>query len=420
MNSKKNILIFSNINLIKGEASNTGNWILTLVEELLKYDKEYNIFIAFHDNTIKTIEYAIKDKLGLIRIPLFLMSYNTGKFLSNWSLIDKYKNATSDYLQIVNRINPDLIHIFGLESPFIRIINKVKQPAIVHIQGLISSIITKYYPRFSSLEILKSNGLKDYLKGQIPWNEKRRWLRHIRVENKIYNDIKYCLGRTDWDRRCINAIAPQAEYFYCQEIMRKPFYNAIWSPPKNEKWILYTTIREMFSKNIDIIYESCDILERYHKKLNFEWRVAGITDEDITPKIMKNRKLNPRNLKLLGSLNAEEIVNQMLEANLFIYPSAIENSSNAVQEAMLLGIPIIATCAGGLTSIIEDKKTGILVNEGDPLVLAGAVIEMLENQNEAIKMAQKGREIALERLNPQKIVKELLNIYKIILNNNTQ
>ena len=65
-----------------------------------------------------------------------------------------------------------------------------------------------------------------------------------------------------------------------------------------------------------------------------------------------------------------------------------------------------------LNSVIDNNKTGILVNEGDPYVLAGAIIEMLENYDEAIKMGQKAREIALDRHNPQRVVNELLNIYK--------
>ena len=82
----------------------------------------------------------------------------------------------------------------------------------------------------------------------------------------------------------------------------------------------------------------------------------------------------------------------------------------------LLGIPIIATYAGGLSSVIDNNITGILVNEGDPYVLAGAIVEMLENYDEAISMGTNARKIALDRHNPQKVVNELLNIYKIILN----
>ena len=420
MSIKKNILIFSNVIISPNEIRGNGNWIITLIYELIKNNERFNISVAFHDKKVKKIVFEDYKNLQLIRIPLYWKSNIVGILLNNWLIINQYKGATNNYLKIIDKINPDLIQIFGLESPFIRIINKVKQPIVIHIQGLLSSYIYKYKLRFSNFEVLRSNGFKNNLAGGIPWNEKRGWSRHLKIENEIYKNIEYCFGRTDWDRRCIKAIAPQVKYFYCQEIMRTQFYNSVWVPPKNLKYIFYTTIRDNFYKNVDIIYETCNILEIYNKKLAFEWRVGGINNEDITPCIMKRRKILPQNIKLLGTLNAEEIVDEMLNSNIFVYTSAIENGCNAVQEAMLLGIPIVTSYAGGVSSTIQDNETGVLVNEGDPYALAGAILELLENQDHAQKMGQKAREIALKRHDPQAVVKQVLDTYNIILNDNTK
>ena len=78
--------------------------------------------------------------------------------------------------------------------------------------------------------------------------------------------------------------------------MREPFYNVNWVPSKNEKYIFYTTITDDFYKNVDMIYETCNILEKYNNNLNFKWRVGGITENDITPKIMRRKKKNPQNI----------------------------------------------------------------------------------------------------------------------------
>ena len=289
MNKGKKILIFSNYLIFKDEIKGTGNWVIILLAELKK-NKEYKIFVAFHDSSVKKIEIEANNDLELIRIPLLYRLNMFEKFLSNWLLIDKYKNATQDYLELINQIKPDLIQIFGLECPFIRIIDKVNTPLVIHIQGLIAPYIYKYFTRFNSFELLISKKFRNILSGNIPSNDKREMYKHLKIENDIYGSIKYCMGRTDWDRRCIKAIAPNAQYFYCQEIMREPFYNVNWVPPKYEKYIFYTTIREDFYKNVDIIYETCNIFGNYNKKLRFEWRVAGITEDDISPKIMKKKK----------------------------------------------------------------------------------------------------------------------------------
>ena len=411
---KKKILIFSVYLVTNKELKGTGNWVITLLNAL-KRNKDFTLTFAFHDTTVKMIEFEYYDDIQYVRIPLLYQSNKFSSTLSNWLILDKYKNATKDYLEIINQIQPDIIQIFGLESPFIRIIDKVKQPFVIHIQGLIAPYLFKYFPRFNSFELLKAKKLRNILSGNNPLNIKREWYKHLKIESQIYSIIKYCIGRTDWDRRFIKAVAPNAKYFHCQEIMREPFYNVNWVPSKNEGYILYTTITDNFYKNVDMIYETCIVLEKFSNNLNFKWRVGGITYNDITPKIMSKKKINPQNLCLLGKLGAEEIVSELLNANVFVYPSAIENSPNAVEEAMLAGLPIIATYAGGLSTIIENNVTGILVNEGDPYVLAGAIVEMLENYDEGIYMGLNARKTALDRHNPQTVVNEFLNVYKVVL-----
>ena len=139
--------------------NDTGNWILMLTKELIKNKKEFDLTVAFHDKKIKTIKFEDRKSLNIIRIPLSGKSNNIVKFLSNWSVIDKYKSAKRDYLEIINQIKPDLIQIFGLESPFIRIIPKVIAPILIHIQGLMAPYIYKYYSRFNSIQILRASGL---------------------------------------------------------------------------------------------------------------------------------------------------------------------------------------------------------------------------------------------------------------------
>lgn len=70
----------------------------------------------------------------------------------------------------------------------------------------------------------------------------------------------------------------------------------------------------------------------------------------------------------------------------FIFSIAIENSPYALEESMLIGILIISTFGGGISSVIDNNKTGILANEGDPYTLAGTIIEMLGNYKDVQKL----------------------------------
>ena len=160
--SKKKILIFSVYLVSKEELKGTGNWVITLLDELKK-NKEFNFIFAFHDPSVKTIEFEYNNDIQFIRIPLVDNSNKFENLLLNWLILDKYKNATKNYLEIINKIQPNLIQIFGLESPFIRVINKVNQPLVIHIQGLIAPYINKFFPRFNFIEILKSRRYKNVI-----------------------------------------------------------------------------------------------------------------------------------------------------------------------------------------------------------------------------------------------------------------
>jgi len=409
---RKRILIFSNVKILQSDLKGTGNWIIRFIDELESLNI-YNIFIAFHENQSIKIKSEKVGRITIIRIPYFSKNKLINRILSGWLIVDKYRNSLKNYLQVIDLINPDIIQIFGLESPFIRILKSTKIPVVVHIQGLIAPYLLKYFPRFTNYEIVKARGVLNLLAGNIPFIEKKGMMNHLKIENDVYSSIKFVLGRTEWDKRCAKALVPKAKYFHCQEIMRDSFYKNFWQPKEGKEIVLYTTIKDVFYKNVDIIFETCEIMEKHHN-IFFVWRIGGVTKEDITPKIMRMRKKHLPSIVLLGPLNVHEIIKEILNANIFVYPSSIENGCNAVQEAMLLGIPIIACYSGGLTTTLQDKISGVLVNEGDPFVLAGAIIEMVENYSKAIELGNSARRIALERHNPKDIINDVKTIYNLI------
>jgi glycosyltransferase involved in cell wall biosynthesis len=99
-------------------------------------------------------------------------------------------------------------------------------------------------------------------------------------------------------------------------------------------------------------------------------------------------------------------------------PSYIENSPNNLCEAMILGMPCVATFAGGTGSLLKDGEEGILIQDGDPYVLAGAILELKNYPEKAVEMSQKARASALKRHNVESVTEQYLNIYREIIENN--
>lgn len=121
-------------------------------------------------------------------------------------------------------------------------------------------------------------------------------------------------------------------------------------------------------------------------------------------------------VNLLGKQTAPFIVEKELLSNLYIHTGQTENSPNTVCEAMCLGMPIIATFAGGTSSILEHKHEGYLVQDGDAFALAGAIVEAHKHYNQYINWGKNTRQHAITRHNAANVVEELTSAYKAILN----
>jgi glycosyltransferase involved in cell wall biosynthesis len=236
------------------------------------------------------------------------------------------------------------------------------------------------------------------------------------IEKKAFQQCKFYFGRTDMDKRAVLLFSPGAKYFHCDEIIRREFYEEKWHKERTEEIIIYTTLNDLPFKGPDQIFIVSDLLKNYYPNLNFEWSIAGLSEDSITVKAMRKRGFTKTPfLKFLGNITASEIINQMKMADIFVYPSFIENGCNAVQEAMLLGMPIVCTSSGGMSNTINNYQTGLSVQYDDPYSMAGAILELINDFNLAKKIGDNARKIAHARHNRGKIVMTVLNTYKTIL-----
>lgn len=82
-------------------------------------------------------------------------------------------------------------------------------------------------------------------------------------------------------------------------------------------------------------------------------------------------------VQLVGSVSDEEKFQYLAVANVFVLSSVHEGFGIVVQEAMQVGIPIVATNNGGQTDLIRDGVNGYLVPVGNAQLLAEAVQKTL-------------------------------------------
>ena len=98
-------------------------------------------------------------------------------------------------------------------------------------------------------------------------------------------------------------------------------------------------------------------------------------------------------------------------ADLFVLPSHTEGSSNALLEAMVARVPIVATTAGGNPEIVESGRTGLLVPVGHSTELAAAIARVVEDREFASQMVQAAVARATSTFSPDNYRRVLCGYY---------
>src|SRR5258708_19667723 len=101
------------------------------------------------------------------------------------------------------------------------------------------------------------------------------------------------------------------------------------------------------------------------------------------------------------------MVIQLSRAQVFAISSYIENSPNSLCEAMQVGLPCVATYAGGIPSLVEHEKTGLLFPTGEAPLLADAILRIFRNEDLAGRLGRAARTEASHPHSPPPFLRHL-------------
>lgn len=102
------------------------------------------------------------------------------------------------------------------------------------------------------------------------------------------------------------------------------------------------------------------------------------------------------------------------DADVFVFPSAVETQGLAVLEAMASGLPVVGVKGGAVPDLVEHGRNGFLVSPGDGQALAQAALRVLGDEGLRSSMAEQARETA-RRHRVEAVVASLEQLYEAVI-----
>lgn len=340
--------------------------------------------------------------------------------------------------KIVEKFNPDLVHCFGTEYPHTLAMTRVfpkPDKILVGIQGLCYKYAEVYMAKLP-VKVQKSKTFRDILKQDSLLKQEQKFIQRGEYEKQALKNISHVTGRTHWD---YNSVAEAKEvtreknsenkirYHFMNETLRNNFYDGSWDSQKCIPYSIFISQGDYPIKGLHFMLQAMPrILEKFPdttvwvsgnnvtKTSTLKEKIKISAYGKYLKKLLKENRLQDK-VHFLGKLNAEEMKQRFLQSHLYVCPSAIENSPNSLGEAMILGVPAIASDAGGISSIFVDKEDGILFEMGNCDALAESVIYMFSNPDKMEEYSHRAKNHAKDTHNPDKNYKRLLEIYQEIV-----
>lgn len=256
-------------------------------------------------------------------------------------------------------------------------------------------------------DILKKQDLKHVSKIITVSENNRKILQKLYPEHKnkisvIHNGIdttwwqSQLLRFTDEDRRRI-----KKELFQANENTLIIISIAELHERKGLKYLI-EAIPEVAKKfpNIKLV-----IVGEGPERKNLEKSIKYLTENN-------RQKIDLKNHIILTGCQ-KEISKLLKSSDIFVLPSRREAFGLVVLEAMVTGLPVIASKTGGIPEIIGNEKNGLLVEPENSKKLAKALMDLIAHPDKREKLSKAGSKTVRKKFPARKMAEEYEKIYKL-------
>lgn len=341
----------------------------------------------------------------------------------------KYQKKIEPYCKVIlDEFKPDIIHLHGSEFPHSLAFIKQNSNAkiVLSIQGIVSIIGRDYLLGLKSIDIIKNITFRDIIRHDNLFQQRKKFLLRGASERLIINSIDAVIGRTFWDKSVVKSMNKNLLYFSNNETLRSEFYNHKWNINKIERHSIYVSQASYPLKGFHILLNALNIVKKSYPDVKVYIAGKNIIDRSNFKEYVKlsgygkyiisliNKYDLKENVIFLGMLNEKQCLDRLIKSHISVVPSILENSSNSLCEAMIIGVPSVASYVGGTPSLINDRIDGLLYSCFNYEALAQKIIELFTSDELCNKISSNSIRIATKRHDKKTNFIELVNIYNTL------
>lgn len=414
------VLWFSNCILSNNISKGSGSWLFAMKDILIDQIELINIT----ESNYNEITYTNHGNFQEFIIP-------------RWNLIDgvpSNKNIIT-LKKIVEEIKPDIIHIWGIEKYWILLFsrNYIIGNPIIEIQGLLSSCYDVFYGGLLNNDIKRFYGIKEFLMRSRTLNNQRKKIkRESKRENEVFK-FSYISTQSRWVReQLLFKLSNNTKVFKTRVPLRKEFYNC-------NKWLnchqfgnnsvkIITSLSYITPfKGIHILINALAILKIKYPDIKLYICGPNINSlpffkkngyEKYLINLINQNKLS-NNIIFLGKIDAKELTEHLLNANVYVNTSLVESYSVSTAEALFLGVPSVLSYAGALPNFSNNENIALYYSPLDYVNCASKIDFLLANSEFCSEISEKATNEMNKLCSVDVIKSTQLYIYNQILNDYT-
>jgi colanic acid/amylovoran biosynthesis glycosyltransferase len=264
----------------------------------------------------------------------------------------------------------------GLKSSLKAHLINMGSPEIIHFSY--SAIGVTYNDEISVLQktgikfIVSCRGTSDNIKPYIVSGRKEKL---VRLFQQI--DLVHCVSQEMLSRMVRDFGLEEEKGFVNRPAIDIEKFGFRSKKTSTDKTIIISTGRLEYVKGF--VFAFLGIQQLVEEGIDVEYRIVGGGKEEEYLRFLIQRLGLDNSVKLLGPLSPDKVGLELAAADIYLSSSLSEGISNAVLEAMAIGLPVISTNVGGMPEVIEDGITGLLVEPYAPDQIADAIQRYIDH-----------------------------------------